>query len=799
MTVPTITTSLTAWLDAPIQGKQVSNVEDDLSAYLLDFSITRPTGSKDFARFSAGNATFRLDNTDGRFDVDNPDGPYYGRLGLLRRLKLTRYVAGAPTMLGLGYGGSSGTIVSDEMRGDGFQGDGKAIADGTVGLYRGVTQLVTNANFAADTVGWAKVGEAQVDAHVVGKFAGTSGRVRTAGTATGEGVELSPRVAVTAGTTYSLTCHAQVPTSRTVRVVIEWWNALSGGALVGSATVKNITADDTWQETIATGKAPVGATHAVIRYETITTAQATTFYVGGIVFAAAYDPVPFKTSDYTASLINGFSLYGLTKTNGVIILRFRSGIDTANYDASIDHYLLDWPFTGGQMRLRYIAAAGSGTLQFDRYDGAPVTGVQQSLNLSRGTWVTVILKWTATDIYMSVNGAAFTTVANALLAGTDDLGGLTLGRATDGADIDVQTFMVGFGTATTNMTNAAAAIVHTNVAAKRDPYLFNEISPDGWNLIVMPYNALVQLFSPTISMFVGYIDSIDQEWSSQYGRDIAIVRCTDFFMILGTQNLTASLAATTADAQLLEIYLQGDFINPFSTATEPAAVAPLTVAATDAVSMLARMQQLAQDSEQWFFVRNDGFVRTESRYDRTAKRMLAVIGDADSPMEIPYEALDVSFNDDFLFNDAKILPSGGSLQEAIHTESVGRYGTRPYSNTSSLLTSNARALEQAGRIVSKFATPKVRARSVTVKPIGNYWAWGLMTAEIGDRLRVIRRQHNGTTKSYDLYIDGISISGPANPLETNITYLLTESGSQGEFWIAEDATYGVVGSTTRVG
>lgn len=787
---------------------------NDVADRLLEANISGASSTVESERFTAGRATFVMDNTDGRFSPDYQGGIYYGRVDLMTRVNYSISQLGVPihTFDQQLNSGPWQVAITDDVRGLSVEGDGRSVSDGTVGFMPNVTPLVTNANFASSTAGWVKLGEAQLDsfptkrndsANVSGKFANVSGRVRCNGVATGEGFELSPRVAVTAGVTYSLTSHVNAPAAATLRAVIEWWNALSGGATVGSTTTKTVVADGTWQETFATAKAPVGATHAVVRYETITTAQAITFRVGGIVLCDSYDPVAYRESNWFVPTvrINPLNI-GNTKTDGALIMRFRSRINVANYDTTFDHYLWRWTLTGGEMRLRYIAGVGTGTLQFDRFDGAAVTGVQSTLALARGDWVTVILKWNATTLFMSVNGANFTSVANALVAGTINLG-WDIGNnslSTVGANVDVSAFYMGDGSAATAMTNAVALATHNCLAASRDPYLFKDIPTTGWQLMLWTPSGRLLSLNGTAWIFDGYVDSIEETWSDKYRLDVAVIGATDGFLKLGGSNLTASLVHTTAYQQMQEVLDQvvSDSVIGTEYTPETAAVAALTVAAADEVNSLGRIQQIAQDAEIWFFYNPIGEFTAISRFGRLTKPLVAVIGDGDG-IEISYERLGRSLDDDLIFNDAKITPSGGALQQYTHPQSIGRYGRRTYSSTASLLTSAALVLQVAGRIVSRFAQPKTRIRSVAVRPLTSSWAWGLLTVKIGDRVRVIRRASNGLLLSEDLYVTGTRVDdrGPAANVVLELSF--TESGAVGEFWILEDATYGKLGTTTRVG
>lgn len=670
-TNPDLTISLDAYLDGSPYDAEVGSLTD-LSGYLLSVTVNGPKRSIDTERFTPGGATFVLDNRDGRFNPDDPSGAYYGRIGLFRPITLRLVPWGAPGFTST-QSVRTGTVVDDDLRSRGLEGDGRPVPDGTVGLYRGVTQLITNPNFAADHSGWAAVGATQLEPVLNGRFAGTSGRVTCAGSATGEGLELSPRVAVTAGTTYSLTSHVKAPNGATLRAVIEWWNALTGGATVGAAVTKAIAGTGAWAEVVATGKAPVGATHAVVRFETVTSAQGIQFQLGGVVLGAAYNPVPYRSSTAASYLawLAGFATAQMSKTDGMIILRFRSGIDVANYDTTVDHYLWEWLLTGGAMRLRYIASAGSGLLQFDRYDAAPVTGVQVPKNLTRGDWTTVILKWTSTAILMSVDGTAFVSVANTLTAGTA-AGEPTIGRATDGADCDIAVFLYCGATARAAVGDTEAATVHSVLAARRDAYLLTEVlttlsQRNDVKLLLHPFGSQL-CYSTSTQLFRGFIDRIDQGWDAARGISTAIVHCTDIFLPLGGQGLTASLTSTTVDDQIKEAVAQATTLSVVSgeggDSPELAAVATLSVAGDSDVNLLGRAQQLAQDGEVWLFQSKNGGLRAESRAARRLERLSMVLGDADSPLELPYESLALSLDDDYLANDARLTPSTVTSQSS---------------------------------------------------------------------------------------------------------------------------------------
>ena len=146
-------------------------------------------------------------------------------------------------------------------------------------------------------------------------------------------------------------------------------------------------------------------------------------------------------------------------------------------------------------------------------------------------------------------------------------------------------------------------------------------------------------------------------------------------------------------------------------------------------------------------------------------------------------------------------------QIAQDTTSQAKYAqAATKSETGLLLTTDQECLSRAQWNVTLYAYPKARVRSLTVNPMGdpvNRFP-AVLFRELMDRVTVKRRPWDSTSGTFgspifqqDEYIEAITHDIDFSKGPTwRVTYAMSPAVTQ-SFWILGDATYGVLGSTTR--
>ena len=148
------------------------------------------------------------------------------------------------------------------------------IADGAVSYVKlgsdvriGNLLTANQASIETDTSGWTVDGGVTLSKQASPTYRGSSSLLATCtGTGAAQFSAAAPRIPVTAGdtVTFQLQTHSGSGT-RQVQALLLFYDAVSGGTLIGGDSVKGslVTTGGSWKEATLTTVAPAGATHAV--------------------------------------------------------------------------------------------------------------------------------------------------------------------------------------------------------------------------------------------------------------------------------------------------------------------------------------------------------------------------------------------------------------------------------------------------------------------------------------------------------------------------------------------------------
>jgi hypothetical protein len=125
--------------------------------------------------------------------------------------------------------------------------------------------------------------------------------VSTAGAIRGPFTTTNLRIPITAGTSYTFSCYMKdVDTNVQWRNTILWYNAITGGTLISSVVGTSTTISKTgWTRVIATGTAPIGATHATLFPQNATSAALNT-----VIYM---DSFQFETGSTASTYFDGYT------------------------------------------------------------------------------------------------------------------------------------------------------------------------------------------------------------------------------------------------------------------------------------------------------------------------------------------------------------------------------------------------------------------------------------------------------------------------------------------------------------
>ncbi len=190
------------------------------------------------------------------------------------------------------------------------------------------------------------------------------------------------------------------------------------------------------------------------------------------------------------------------------------------------------------------------------------------------------------------------------------------------------------------------------------------------------------------------------------------------------------------------------------------------------------------------------FSSRTSRYLNTTADW--VLGELAASGEAPYEqGIKFDFDPARVANYVKVTRTGGVTAVATDANSVKTYFERTFEREINVAT-DAEAYDAASWFLSQMKDAHVRVEAITLRPSANPALWPVVLGiTIGDRVTVKRRAiTGGLTMSLDFFVEKISHAHSKG--EWTTTLELSPAASRTP-WILQDATYGLLGSTTVLG
>lgn len=202
-----------------------------------------------------------------------------------------------------------------------------------------------------------------------------------------------------------------------------------------------------------------------------------------------------------------------------------------------------------------------------------------------------------------------------------------------------------------------------------------------------------------------------------------------------------------------------------------------------------------------FFIARDG----KARFDDRHARMLSPLNTSQATFawtpagaELGFTDVRPSFDIDEVRNHIKISVVGQTTQMATDASSITTYGKRVLEQ-SLKIQSDSEALDRANYEKGRRKDPILRVDSIEIVPgdTDNLWTQAL-SRELADRITVILRPIGGGAEVNKKYhVEAIEHSATQD-MGTWKTRWLLSPASREEYWILGDATFGVLGSTTRL-
>lgn len=767
-----------AFASGPMDDPQVYS---DVSALLRSWSF-RYGRRGERASSDPGLAALAFADDEGAVDPDNTASPYWPNVlpGRRVRARAERWSEAVADLT------VSGTPITDALRALGVQGDGLS-ADSSFGLWEAATNLVTNGGFETNATGWvASVGGAIARDTAEAKFGAASGRINTTGAAGNEGAY--DEIALTSGQTYTFSVWLKCASANQLRL----WIRTTGG--VNKAEVA-FTPTGSWQRVTLTWTADATATFWFQVGNKTATAE--TIYVDGVQvenqpLATPYIHTDGASASRTAARVQAPAAL-LDETQGWVAMRVRFGGNLAE-----SRYGWAWrDDNNNQMYVRWNFSLSRWEM-FRTSGGTPGTAVKAD-TVAVGDMLTLIGRWTATQLGISVDGAAFATAAQSavptLAATAFDIGGLA-GSGTE-LDGDVLWFACGTGT----LTDADAAAIHA--FGNTDPTWedIDDITLAAQVTAVWPADTAAYTTPADAVIFQTFVDP-EQGWQRTWDKPSHAevqVQTLDAFDQL---NNTIPPVGTDLVQQLTGARINA-LLNlagwPAADRAIDAGQWQIAAAADVTSSYLDLIRQAEQTERGHFFINPQGVAVFHDRHYRLLNyEVQATFSDAQNWQAgfHLYETLVPAQSK--IVNDWRISREGGTLQTGEDAVSIAAYGPR----TGTLTTQGTSDVEMenlVGYELARTKDPYRRFEELAFKLGNDRELWKLwLRLEIGDVVTVLATPP-GTAEivEQNCYIEAKELQwGPGARSSAKLRLSPAESDS---FWVVGDPALSLAGNTTRTG
>jgi hypothetical protein len=217
---------------------------------------------------------------------------------------------------------------------------------------------------------------------------------------------------------------------------------------------------------------------------------------------------------------------------------------------------------------------------------------------------------------------------------------------------------------------------------------------------------------------------------------------------------------------------------------------------------LNHLQAVALAENGYLWMNPSGVVTFRNRASRVQLPITThvTLGDGGGSEELYTDAV-WDYDTAHLYNEVRVTPRGGTEQTASDSTSQTAYYRRTLvlSDTEHAEDGDASTLAQL--LMTTYKDPQYRAKTITLDATSDpttLWPH-LLGRDIGDRISVAKRPPGGGTALTQVsWIEGVSFTWTADGgVWEQIAWTVTPADTQ-TYWHLDDATYGVLDSTTRL-
>ncbi len=301
----------------------------------------------------------------------------------------------------------------------------------------------------------------------------------------------------------------------------------------------------------------------------------------------------------------------------------------------------------------------------------------------------------------------------------------------------------------------------------------------------------------TYTLFSGFIEDWPINWPDGYDSTVELI-CSDGFYYFANAPISVFFGTPDTPGTMITTILSLANWGPGDRSINTGD-SVLQAWSSSEANVLGMIQRIVESENGHFWIGGDGKAYFRERHFRltnpgsTASQ--ATFGD--SAAELPYQAIDPSFDTTFLFNDVRVTRTGGATQAIGDSASIARYFRRILVKSGLLIQTDSEANDAANWLLLKYKDIALRFTKLTIVPrMGDSVTTQAIARDLHDRVTVKRRPPGGgTIVSTECFIEGVEHLIPYNDWITN--WNLSPASSE-DYWVLDNASLSILDSTTRL-
>jgi len=303
---------------------------------------------------------------------------------------------------------------------------------------------------------------------------------------------------------------------------------------------------------------------------------------------------------------------------------------------------------------------------------------------------------------------------------------------------------------------------------------------------IIPKRA-VRITSNNVIQYEGLIDDWDLDYNPN-GNSYASIVASDAFAQFANQTLVGGSAIPeTTGERIVKVLANSGVLWPADRVNVEAGQQQLQGdVIPNGAAALAYLQSVTDSEPGSLFLSKNGVVVFKDRYAESAGTPVAF---ADDGSGIPYQALEVVYGAELLFNEVTVERRNGGTATASSLISQTEYGILNLARTNLPLDTDDSAQNLADYLVAQYAEPEYRFESMEIElsDLDSATQTRILDLELGDFVRV-KFTPNNIPPAIDRFAEVIRISQRVTP--TSHRVILGLASTEYNFFRLSDSVFG---------